>query len=63
MKPVKCKLICWTSRGYEAFTAQYESIKRAKEIGKQIVDDGMAFSYNIYRLMLTEGETNEKCEY
>lgn len=62
MKPVNCKLVCWTSRGYEAFTAQCESIKKAREMGKQIVADGMAFSYNIYRLKSTSGKANEKCE-
>ena len=62
MKPINCRLICWTSRGYEAFTAQCQSIRKAKEIGKQIVNDGMAFSYNIYRLKPEGNLTNEKGE-
>ena len=57
MKSVNCKLICWTSRGYECFSTQCPSIKRARELGKQMVDDGFAFSYNIYRI-----KENEKCE-
>lgn len=50
MKPIKCKLVCFTRWGSICLNKVCNTISEAKTTAKELIDDGYAFDYKIKKL-------------
>ena len=50
MKPIPCILVCFTSWGSICLRKEMPSMRKAKEEGEFMIDEGYAFDYKIRKI-------------
>lgn len=50
MKAIPTKVVCFTSAGYPCYHGEKPSKKEATETAKELINEGYAFSYKLYKV-------------